>query len=219
MLNILKLFRTRNSINNVYIRSARAVIVPTGSLALVALLFCAAAFGQAPTRRTSGIYLTAADYESGRLSFGGDCGSKTHKLEVHDVLGKPYVDVTDNSQKHRYSKGGIFGFRSCEGYEYRFAANRQYQIIESKDIYLYVRPAPATSGKGFRVEADYYFSVSADGPIQALTLENLKQAVPDNQSFHDSVDAAFGAGQNLAQYDEFRKMFKINWLLEASRGQ
>ena len=48
------------------------------------------------TPRTSGIYLTAADYKDGRLAFEGDCGSKTHKLALHDVLNKSYIDVTVN---------------------------------------------------------------------------------------------------------------------------
>jgi hypothetical protein len=53
----------------------------------------------------------------------------------------------------------------------------------------------------------------------ALTLDNLKQALPDNHRFHDSLDMTFGAGQSLAEYDEFHKMFKVNRLLIASREQ
>jgi len=50
-----------------------------------------------------------------------------------------------------------------------------------------------------------------------LTLENLKQAFPDNHRFHDALDATFAAGRVLAEYDEFHKMFKVNRLLIASR--
>jgi hypothetical protein len=49
-----------------------------------------------------------------------------------------------------------------------------------------------------------------------LTLENLKQAFPDNHKFHDSLDATFGARQTLAEYDEVHKMFEVNQLLIAS---
>ena len=52
-----------------------------------------------------------------------------------------------------------------------------------------------------------------------MTLDNLKQALPDNHRFHDSLDMTFGAGQDLAQYDDFHKMFKVNRLLIASREQ
>jgi hypothetical protein len=60
--------------------------------------------------------------------------------------------------------------------------------------------------------------VGANGQIKALTLENLKQAFPENHRFHDWLDATFCAGQNLGEYDEFHKMFKVNRLLIASRG-
>jgi hypothetical protein len=58
--------------------------------------------------------------------------------------------------------------------------------------------------------------VRPDSQILSLTLENLKQSFPDNHRFHDMLDANFGAGQPLEQYDEFHKMFKINRLLIAS---
>ena len=63
----------------------------------------------------------------------------------------------------------------------------------------------------------YFFSAGLEGQIEALTLENLKKAVPDNHKFHDSLDATFGAGQKLEEYDDFHKMFKVNRLLIASR--
>ncbi len=64
---------------------------------------------------------------------------------------------------------------------------------------------------------EYYFNVRATGPDPALTLANLKQALPENHRFHDSLDATFGNRQNVAEYDEFHKMFKVNRLLIASR--
>jgi len=71
-------------------------------LAVLAFLVVLAAFMFSPatsalaTPETSGVYLTAADYQDGRLAFEGDCGSKTHKLALHDVLNKSYIDVTVN---------------------------------------------------------------------------------------------------------------------------
>jgi hypothetical protein len=44
-------------------------------------------------------------------------------------------------------------------------------------------------GKGYRTIQEYYFSVRPEGQILALTLENLKQALPNNHKFHDSLDA------------------------------
>lgn len=171
----------------------------------------------AQTPKTSGVYLTPADYQNGRLAFEGDCRSKTHRLELHDVLNKPYIDVTHESEKRRFGKSELFGFRACDGSDYRFAANLEYQIVEARDLYIYNRETPVSQGKGFRTVRQYFFSVGAEGKILELTLENLKQAFPNNHKFHDSLDATFGAGQDLAWYDDFHKMFKVNRLLIASR--
>ncbi len=72
-------------------------------------------------------------------------------------------------------------------------------------------------GRGIHTVRGYFFSVGPDGLVHALTLENLKQAFPDNHRFHDALDATFAAGRVLAEYDEFHKMFKVNRLLIASR--
>jgi hypothetical protein len=173
---------------------------------------------QAATPKTSGVYLTAADYENGTLSFEGECKSETHRLELHDVLNKPYIDVTHESEKRRYSKSDLFGFRSCDGRDYRFSSNLEYQILESKDLYIYAHDEQVTYGKGMpHLIRSYFFSVGAVGPILSLTLQHLKQALPDNHRFHDLLDANFGAGQKIEQYDDFHKTFKVNRLLISSQ--
>ena len=168
--------------------------------------------------RTSGIYLTAADYQNAQLTSEGDCTSKSHSIELHDVLNRPYIDVTHDGNRRRYLKTEIFGFRSCEGADYRFAGNKEYQILEAKTLYIYRTVASDTRGKGATQVATYFFSVGGGGDVLALTALNLKQAFPANHRFHDSLDAAFTLG-GLEQYDAFHKMFKVNRLLEASEGR
>jgi hypothetical protein len=184
---------------------------------LAAVLFSMDASGQAAKSKTSGVYLTAADFTAAQLSYQGFCGSGAHKLELHDVLNTPYIDVTHDHEKRRYSKSDLFGFRACDGRDYRFGGNLEYQILEAKALYIYARQISEARGKTFNTRREYYFSVGPEGQILALTLNNLKQAFPDNHKFHDSLDMTFGAGQDLAQYDDFHKMFKVNRLLIASR--
>ena len=186
-------------------------------LVLIAVLFSVGSSSQASDSKTSGVYLTAADYQAAQLSFPGVCGSGSHKLELHDVLNKPYVDVTHDQEKRRYAKAELFGFRACDGRDYRFAESFEYRILEAKELYIYLRDVTTSSGKTFYTRREYYFSLGPQGQIQVLTLNNLKQAFPDNHKFHDSLDMMFGAQQNLAVYDDFHKMFKVNRLLIASR--
>src|SRR6516225_875546 len=93
------------------------------------------ASGQAASSKTSGVYLTAADYTASQVSYQGACGSGAHKLELHDVLNKPYIDVTHDHEKRRYPKSGLFGFRACDGSDYRFGKNLEYHILEAKALY------------------------------------------------------------------------------------
>jgi hypothetical protein len=193
----------------------KTLFVPV--VVLAAFGFSVGPSPQAVPPKSSGVYVTADDYKNGRLAFKGDCGSKTHRLELHDILDKPYIDVTHGTEKHRYAKSDLFGFRACNGRDYRFASSLEYHILESKELYIYTIEDSRSYGKGFHTIRKYFFSAGPNGPILALTLENLKVAFPDNHRFHDSLDATFGAGQALAGYDELHKMFKVNRLLIASR--
>jgi hypothetical protein len=63
----------------------------------------AGAAAQSIRSKTSGVYLTAADFKEGRLSYEGECSSQAHRLELHDVLHKSYIHVTHEGEKHRYA--------------------------------------------------------------------------------------------------------------------
>lgn len=181
------------------------------------LLFSGTAVAQVAPPKTSGVYLTADDYKNGRLSFAGDCGSKAHRLELHDVLHKSYVHVTHETEKRRFAKSDLFGFRACDGHDYRFAANLEHQILEARGLYIYAREVYVSHGRGRHTVRGYFFSAGAESPVLTLTLENLKKTFPNNQRFRDALDAAFGPRQKLSEYDESQKMFKVNQLLIASR--
>lgn len=182
---------------------------------LLPLLLSALTASASPQRsvpRTSGIYLTAADYDEGRVTSEGHCGSKDHKLELHDVLHKSYIHVTHGTETVRYAKSDLFGFRACDGKDYRFVSNQEYRILEAKELYIYEQRV----GNGRVVREVYYFSKGSNGTVLPLTRENLKHTFPDNQAFQESLDQMFGAKRDLAQYDRFHKMFTVNRLLIAT---
>ena len=189
----------------------------SSAVAVAMLLVSGTATAQMALPKTSGVYLTAADYKEGRVSFEGDCRSEVHKLELHDILNKPYIHVTHEGEKRRYDKRDLFGFRACGGSDYRFVSNLEYQILEAKDLYIYVYERSVSHGKGSHTDREYYFSVGPGDQVRALTLENLKSAFPDNHRFRDNLDATFGKRKKLSEYDKVHKMFKVNQLLIASR--
>lgn len=192
---------------------------PATRLVLIATISVGGAV-VAQARGASGIYLTAEDYTNRRLTSENNCDVAGHRVELHDLLGKPFIHVTHDGETRRYEKRDVYGFRSCEGKDYRFVGNDEYEILESRVVSIYERELPTQSPKdaarrlprGYR----YFFSVAAGGDVMPLTIDNLKRAFPNNHAFHDALDVTFRNNDELMRFDTFHQMFKVNRLLVAS---
>ena len=190
----------------------------TSFLALLSLMALATdALGQtAPLG--SGLYKSAADFRGHRLTLGVDCKTETHKLRLNEFSGRPYVTVKHGGKDYRMAKDSLFGFRDCDGHEYRFAAgNEHYPILNSGEellLYKVERPAVGKNPGSVRL----YFSPTAAAPIQSLTLLAVKRAFPGNHRFHDLLDAQLTQASDLTAYDQMHHMTKLNWLLRQSRA-
>jgi hypothetical protein len=178
----------------------------------IAVFVALAAPSVARATDVKGVYLTPEDYTQARLSSESDCGPDEHKVELHDWLHKSFIHVTHNGVVRRYEKDEIFGFRTCNGRDYRFVGNLEYEILEAQRLVLYSFEINARR----RTVRRYFFSDGAGGMVTPLTRINLKRAFPDNHRFHDALDQTFRRDADLKQYDEFHGMFKVNRLLTAS---
>ncbi len=164
----------------------------------------------------SGIYLSANDYQNKKLSLEINCDSSKHKIKLHDFFSKPYIDVIHEGKKYHYMKDSIFGYRDCDGNDFRFDNKREYQIMESDSITIY-RIQVAQGGKeAIRLVSEYYFSTKLNAEILSLTMNNLKTAYPVNHKFHDLLDMQFNDGSALYKYDSFHKTYKMVRLLKLS---
>ncbi|MCI1189727.1 hypothetical protein MON38_20075 [Hymenobacter sp. DH14] len=174
-----------------------------------------AARGQSPPLG-SGLYRSAADFRQHRLALAVDCKTATHKLRLHEFSGKPTMTVIHGGKPYQVAKDSLFGFRDCDGRDYRFASNNQhYPILNPGEELLIYKVEQPTVGKnpGY---VHLYFSPTAAAPIQPLTLLAVKKAFPSNHRFHDLLDAQFQGG-DLAAYDALHRMTKLNWLLRQSQ--
>ena len=188
--------------------------------ALMALLgvvvLTATAWGQSPPLG-SGLYRSAEDFRSHRLTLAVDCQTTTHKLRLHEFSGKPTMTVIHGGKPYQVAKDSLFGFRDCDGRDYRFASNNQhYPILNPNEALLIYKVEQPTIGKnpGY---VHLFFSPTAAAPIQPLTLLAVKKAFPDNHRFHDLLDAQIQNG-DLTAYDQMHRMTKINWLLRQSQA-
>ena len=186
--------------------------------ALLSLLVLTSTVRGQPTAHLSGLYRSAADFRQHRLALSGDCTTGKYRLLLNELLSRPYVTVVQPDRKYIVLKDSLFGFRDCAGREYRFADNNRYYPIlnPGEELLIYkVEQKPMGRQPGYR---KLYFSATATAPIQPLTLLALKQAFPTSYRLHDSLDAQFREQDDLAVFDDFHKMTKINWLLQRSRS-
>ncbi len=195
-------------VHNVHMLASISVLYQLASAAVPA--------SQTPgSPASSGVYLTADDYASGSLSDAGSCDASSFKIAVHDVLNRPYIEVSRGSEKRQYAKNEIFGLRMCDGHDYRLSQNRLYRIVAKGNLYVYGVERPISQGKGFKVVVSYYFSPGPAGEVRTLTLEHLQEAFAANHRFIDSLERL--SEQDLAQVDTYHQQsFKVARLLAES---
>ena len=188
---------------------------------LVAAIVLAANIASA--NDAAGVFLTAADYQSGRLTDRSDCkSSANHKVELHDVVNKPYIHVTHDGATRQYLKADIYGFRSCNGRDFRFVGNRVYEILESREASIYVVRLPDREGEDLVVgptkQNAFFFSAGASGPVLPLTSENLKRAFRATTGFTTHWTKPFETSRNLPSTTTFTRCTKSTgfWRLPLS---
>ena len=96
------------------------------------------------------------------------------------------------------------------------ANDKNYTVLNAKEsivIYKYqhLGHSPKDAEK---YTPTYFFTTGSYDVLQELTKLNLKKAFPANHPFHDALDATFKDDKELISYDDFHKMFKVNWLLK-----
>ncbi|MFD1470270.1 hypothetical protein ACFQ48_18735 [Hymenobacter caeli] len=161
----------------------------------------------------SGVYRSAKDFQQGKMFLQVNCQTEVHRIELHEFSNKSFINVIHEGKKNTLQKSEIFGVRDCGGHDFRFFQNKDYQLLENLGLVIYQKTAVnPVGGEELGKQMDFYFSTQLDGPIQPLTLEALKQATPGNHAFHNALDAQF-QNANVADYDDFHKMYKVNQLL------
>lgn len=162
----------------------------------------------------SGVYMTADDYNNNKLAYANPCGPM-HKIKLNDFWGKKYIIVTHNDTAHKLMKDSIYAYADCDGKVYRFYKDysSEYKIVENGTIVIYTKIQGVSEGKTFKQVTHYYFSNGLSGVILELTLENVKNAFPNDHMLHDELDKFFPSGNGITDYDSRHSMFRINHVL------
>ena len=161
----------------------------------------------------SGIYLNAEDFTISTLTHSIDCAKSNHKIIAPGK--KPVLKVVQEGQKYKNKKSDIYGYKDCQGKDYRFFDGQNYQVNEIGKVVIYQQGVSKPAiGEDPGAVAKFFFSKGLDEDIIPLTLMNLKEAFPENHPFHDALDAYFSGNTPVSSYDEFHKTYKVNRILE-----
>jgi len=96
------------------------------------------------------------------------------------------------------------------------ANDKNYMVLNAKEsivIYKYQHLGHSPK-EAEKYTPTYFFTTGSYDVLQELTKLNLKKAFPANHPFHDALDATFKDDKELISYDDFHKMYKVNWLLK-----
>lgn len=166
---------------------------------------------------SSGIYLSGQDFKNNKMAYAINCKSESHKIKLNDFFAKPYITVIHNDSSYKLSKAKIFGYKTCDGQIIRFLGKKELVLVNPTESILIYRHDVVHPAKGKTNVTNYYFSKDAVSAVEALTLKNVKKAFADNHSFHEKIDASFKYNTELAEYDGFHKIYKLNWILKNSQ--
>ena len=195
------------------------------SIATVALLGCVTY--PAPLRSVAapaltgkaGVYASPGDFEAQRLAHERRCTSATEPIDYDTYARAQILDVRDpdSSVARRIAaRSAVFGFRTCDGGEFRFVGPETYRIIRALPLYLYERYRAVWLGRRSRMVPEHFFSVAAGDSIRPLTRVALKQAYPGNHRFADLIDSAFKRDLDLVAYDDLYHEYQVARLLRGT---
>ena len=166
---------------------------------------------------SSGVYKTAADFKTRKLSYAINYKTEKHKINSYVLFNDDVIKVKHMGTTYNLKKSETYGYRNTNGVEFRFVDNKEYKILnpgESLLIYVYQHPSHPPK-EADKYDPMNYFTTNVIDPPKTLTKANLKAAFPQNHKFHDALDANFRSDKELVDYDDFHKMYKLNWLIKS----
>lgn len=109
---------------------------------------------------------------------------------------------------------GSFATLNAQNNNHGIQLTKQHKLINKGEpiaLYKYNHPAHSAKEAG-NYTTRYFYQIDSAGAILPLTKENLKRSTPSSHKFHEELDAQFKSDSDLAAYDTFHKMYKLNWL-------
>lgn len=137
---------------------------------------------------TTGIFASADDFSSNRLTYSASCSNEDNKIRFGRKMVKIKIDEGSQKRTHKLKNDKIFGLKTFK-HTYRFQDGLDYKVINTKYVPMYSRSI--MTGNGAFHEDQYYFSVKPEGRIQPLTKRALQEAYSSNPEFVNYIESSF----------------------------
>ena len=165
---------------------------------------------------SSGIYKTADDFATKKLSFAINCKTEKHKIYLNDFFNKPYITLKHNDSTYKIFRKDIYGYRFCNGETFRILDRYDIQVLNPDEYIIIYRRNITHPPTGKTNVTNYYFSKGPFSTVQQLTFKNLKRTFSENQKFYQQLGNMFKYNTELATYDNEHKMYVINRVYKLS---
>lgn len=163
-----------------------------------------------------GVYLSNKDFDANKTSYTKEKNNKC-KIKLHHDNYKPYIEIKRRDTSLLLLKDSVFGYKNMEGISFRFFKKQVYQIInQGEHILLYKTEIKTGSIKEQKTIIHYFFSNGSSGEIFELTIPNLELCFKENIAFTEFLEVHFKNDDDLIEYDDKHKMYKLNRLLKLS---
>jgi len=190
------------------------------SFFIIPFLVCLLGCGLKAARAGEGIYLSAADFASGKVSFENNLDDSGYKLNVHGVFDKTRVKIIVGGSVRILDKDSVFGYRDKHDANYRFVNKDAYKILNAPgNLLLYSKTSLDGGHKNRHVITGYYFSRDENAAVYELTKENLIKVFYTDLRFTGLLDVYFHNDNELTAYDSRNNKYIINYLFETSNKQ
>lgn len=150
----------------------------------------------------SGVYLSAQDFASKKISYEGA------KIKTNLLFDPTDIKVIQGDQKTILYKINTYGYKSKDNKTYRYYNGVVYEVLNPQDDFLIYKLNRLSISKNQQPPL-YFFSTSVDAPVQSLTIMNIKMAYPDDRNLHYSMDMLFRNDDDLLRYDNYYHQYKI----------
>lgn len=170
----------------------------------------------------SGIYVTLDDFKNNHLIEESACTKDHGEFKKHDMFNRDHFDVIIKGVKKTFKKSSIYAYRDCNNKLWRFYDNREFELIEQKNICIYKISKVVMNGLTIEKDPIYYFSKGLSGEIKELSIDNIKKAYSNNKTFCNLIDSEFSnddLNRAIHRYDFTNKMYRVNYLLIQSESK